>query len=35
MQLRDNWCDTTTPVGRLMLTIMGGIEATMSRRLNA
>jgi DNA invertase Pin-like site-specific DNA recombinase len=25
LSLRDGWCDTTTPVGRLMLTIMGGI----------
>ena len=25
VSLREAWCDTTTPVGKLMLTIMGGI----------
>jgi DNA invertase Pin-like site-specific DNA recombinase len=25
VSLGENWCDTTTDVGRLMLTIMGGI----------
>jgi DNA invertase Pin-like site-specific DNA recombinase len=25
ISLREAWCDTTTPVGKLMMTIMGGI----------
>jgi DNA invertase Pin-like site-specific DNA recombinase len=25
VSLREGWCDTTSPAGRLMLTIMGGI----------
>jgi DNA invertase Pin-like site-specific DNA recombinase len=25
VSLREAWCDTTTPVGKLMMTIMGGI----------
>jgi DNA invertase Pin-like site-specific DNA recombinase len=25
LSLRESWCDTTTPAGKLMLTIMGGV----------
>src|SRR4029077_19635360 len=25
VSLRETWCDTSTPVGRLMTTVMGGI----------
>jgi DNA invertase Pin-like site-specific DNA recombinase len=25
VSLHETWCDTTTPVGRLMITVMGGI----------
>jgi DNA invertase Pin-like site-specific DNA recombinase len=27
VSLREAWCDTSTPVGRLMVTVMGGINA--------
>jgi DNA invertase Pin-like site-specific DNA recombinase len=23
--LRESWCDTSTPAGRLMVTVMGGV----------
>ena len=32
--LRDTWADTTTPHGRLMLTVLGGL-AEFERELNA
>jgi DNA invertase Pin-like site-specific DNA recombinase len=25
ISLRETWCDTTTPAGRLMITVMGGV----------
>ena len=25
VSLRENWCDTTTPVGKLMITVLGGV----------